>query len=215
MKYDLIMVVASRDRSLIDMTQRAIDSCLADGADVNVILIETFRKTHYRGVSNYILYTGPFNYNRCLNEGLKHRAGDIQILANNDLIFHKGWSEIGGIMRENEIVSASALSNAMQHRHLTKGYNAYKGYTVGLFFTGWCIFQHKDVWPKIGQLDEYYEFWFSDNVHAEQLKAKGIEHWLICAVQVDHITSQTLVKTDRKLRQRYTHASQKRLHRNN
>jgi len=214
MKYDLIMVVASRDKSLVEMTQRAIDSCLADGADVNVIIIETYTKTRYRGVNNYILFTETFNYNRCLNKGLEYRTGDIQILANNDLIFHKGWSEIGDIMRENNIFSASALSNAIQHRYLTKGYNAYKGYDISLFFCGWCIFQHKSIWNKIDRLDEYYEFWYSDNVHAEQLKRVGIEHWLICAVKIDHITSQTLAKTDRKLRQRYTHASKKSLHRN-
>jgi hypothetical protein len=58
-------------------------------------------------------------------------------------------------------------------------------------------------------LDEAYEFWYSDNVHAEQLKRAGIEHYLICAVQVNHITSQTLNKTDRKTRLQYTRAPQK------
>jgi len=215
MKYDLIMVVASRDRSLIEMTQRAIDSVLADGADVNVILVETFKRAHYRGVNKLIMFDRPFNYNGCLNEGLKYREGDIQILANNDLIFEKGWSEIGEIMQANDILSASALSNARGHWGLTKGYNAYKGYTISMFFCGWCIFEHKSIWDKIPKLDETYEFWYSDNVHAEQLKKAKIEHWLICAVRVDHITSQTLVKTDRKLRQKYTRAPQKRLHRNN
>jgi len=214
MKYDLIMIVASRDRSLIEMTQRAIDSCLRDNADVNVILVETFRKTRYRGVNKHIMFDGEFNYNRCLNEGLKYREGDIQILANNDLIFEPGWSEIGAIMEANGIISASALSNARGHWGMTKGYQAYKGYTISVFFTGWCIFEHKSVWDKIPKLDESYEFWYSDNVHAAQLEKAEIEHWLICAVTVNHITSQTLVKTDRNLRQKYTRAPQKRLHRN-
>ena len=209
------MVAASKDKSLIEMTQRAIDSCLRDNADVNVILVETYAKVRYRGVNNFVLFNGEFNYNRCLNEGLKYRTGDIQILANNDIIFEPGWSEIGEIMKENDIISASALSSGRQHYGIAKGYQAYRGYNISLFFTGWCIFQHKSVWDKIEKLDERYEFWYSDNVHAAQLQQAGIEHWLICAVQVNHITSQTLIRTDRKLRQQYTRAPHKKLYKHN
>ena len=106
MKYDLIIVSASKDTSLKKMTQDAIDSCLADGADVNVILVETFQGTKYRGVNKYILFTGEFNYNHCLNLGLKHRKGDVQILANNDIIFMPGWSSVGETMREYDYLSA-------------------------------------------------------------------------------------------------------------
>lgn len=208
------MVAASRDKALIDMTQRAIDSCLADGAEVNVVLIETFAKHKYRGVNELIFFEGPFNYNRCLNTGLKHRKNDVQILANNDLIFMKGWSEIGEVMKENGILSASALSESPQHRLMKKGYYAYKGYTIGLFFTGWCLFQDAQVWDKIGKLDERFEFWYSDNIHAEQLQKAKIEHWLLCCAQVNHVTSQTLNKIDRQTRQRYIRAPKQILHRN-
>lgn len=215
MKYDLIIVAASKDHGLVEMTQRAIDSCLADGADVNVILIETATRARYRGVNQTIFWNKPFNYNACLNEGLKYRTGDVQILSNNDVIFMKGWSEIGGIMEANGILSACARSESRSHYGMPNDYKAYKGYTIGTFFCGWCIFQHKSVWDKIYPLDEAYEFWYSDNVHAEQLKRAGIEHYLICAVQVNHITSQTLNKTDRKTRLQYTRAPQKRIHKRN
>ena len=66
MKYDLIIVSASRDASLRKMTQDAIDSCLADGADVNVIMVETFKIANYRNVNKTVLFTGEFNYNHCL-----------------------------------------------------------------------------------------------------------------------------------------------------
>ena len=58
MKYDLIIVSASKDSSLIKMTQDAIDSCLADGADVNVIMVETFKIANYRNVNKTVLFTG-------------------------------------------------------------------------------------------------------------------------------------------------------------
>ncbi len=208
------MVVASRDKALIDMTQRAIDTCLADGAEVNVILIETFAEHKYRGVNKLVLYDEPFNYNHCLNTGLKYRKNDIQILANNDLLFLKGWSEIGDVMKENGILSASALSESPQHRLMKKGYYAYRGYEVGLFFTGWCLFQDAKVWDKINKLDERFEFWYSDNIHAEQLQKAKIEHWLLCCAQVNHVTSQTLNKVDRQTRTRYIRAPKQILHRN-
>lgn len=210
MKYDLIMVVASRDLALIAMTQRAIDSCLQDGADVNVILVETFKETAYKGVDKLIMYQGDFCYNRCLNKGLKYRTGDIQILANNDLIFEKGWSEIGHIMKANDYLSASALSDGDNHSSLVRGMYAYEGYIISYLFTGWCLFQDKEVWDKIGDLDERHEFYYSDNVHAEQLSKAGIKHHLICSVKVNHMISATLVKIDRNLRQRYIRATRKR-----
>jgi GT2 family glycosyltransferase len=212
MKYDLIIVAASKDRHLIQITQRAIDSCLADGADVNVILVETFGRARYRGINHVIHFTESFNYNRCLNKGLELAEGDIQILCNNDITFDPGWSSIGDIMAENNILSASAISNQPQHRFMQKEYMAYQGYDISMYFTGWCIFQHKSVWEKIGRLDETYEFWYSDNVHADQLARAGIAHWLICAVKVNHFTSQTLAKTDRVLRRRYTNAIKKEIH---
>jgi glycosyltransferase involved in cell wall biosynthesis len=213
MKYDLIIVAASRDRSLIQMTQRAIDSCLADGADVNVILVETHQQARYHGVNHLIMYREAFNYNRCLNRGLQYAKGDVQILCNNDITFEPGWSEMGDIMAENDILSACPISNQPQHRLMKKKYEAYFGYDISMFFTGWCIFQHRSIWEKIGKLDESYQFWYSDDVHAQQLIKAGIGHWLICAVKVNHFTSVTLSKTDRNLRRRYTHATKKEIHR--
>ena len=207
MKYDLIMVAASRDQGLVAMTQRAIDSCLKDEADVNVILIETFKQATYTGVDKYILFEEDFNYNRCLNEGLKYRTGDIQILANNDIIFESGWSEIGEIMKANDYLSASAISNHAAHQTMQHGLYAYEGYDIYYIFTGWCLFQHRSVWDKIGRLDERNDFYYSDNVHAEQLRQAGISHHLICSVKVNHITSATLAKVDRVVRNKYIRAT--------
>ena len=140
MKYDLIIISASKDSSLKKMTQDAIDSCLADRADVNVILVETYQKTEYKNVDKYVLFEGEFNYNHCLNLGLKHRKGDVQILVNNDIIFMPGWSSIGQTMREYGYLSASALSNHPRQRLFQRGDYAYEGYDICLYVTGWCLF---------------------------------------------------------------------------
>lgn len=192
MYYDLIMVAASRSEKLIEMTQRAIDSCLADGDKVNVILVETYNETQYKGVDKLIMFDREFNYNGCLNEGLKYREGHIQILANNDIIFQKGWGEAGYWMEANKILSASPIGGHAVHSLIERGDRALPGYEIGIFFTGWCIFQHKKVWDKIGALSEKNIFWGSDNAHVKQLIDAKIKHYLLCNIEVHHLTSETL-----------------------
>lgn len=214
MTYDLIIVSASRGQALIDMTQRAIDSCLADSRDVNVILIETGNPYKYQNVNLWIEYNGQFNYNRALNIGLKHRRSDIQILANNDIYFYPGWSHIGDIMHEFNYLSASAISNSrFQANYRSKRF--YEGYGIGLELSGWCIFTDDRLWNIIGALDESHQFWFSDNAYADQLKKAGIKHVLIPEIKVYHLLSQTLKKTDRRLINEYTSAEVKRFRKNN
>lgn len=211
MKYDLVIVVASQDHELIRMTQAAIDSCLADGADVNVIVVETFKKTRYRGADTIIEYSGQFNYNRALNMGIKEAKGDVVILANNDIKFEPGWSTIGQTMIDNGYLSASALSTDPRQNGFRRGDYAYEGYSIGVHLCGWCIFCQRKVFEKIGQLDESVVFWYSDNLYAKQLKRAGIKHALICNVVVLHYTSQTLSKKRRSEQNYLTYAQGKRI----
>lgn len=204
MTYDLIIIAASTSKELIRMTQQTIDSCRAEG-DVRVILVETSPNvTVYDGVSKFVHYTEEFNYNGALNAGLKHRQGDVQILANNDLLFRKGWSEIGDLMRLNGYLSACALSNDFRQECFKRGDFAYEGYTIGFQMAGWCIFVDSKVWDVIGELDTSHRFWFSDNVYVDQLKAAGISHALICSVTVDHLGSKTLSTINGRAQLLYT-----------
>jgi hypothetical protein len=182
---------------------------LADKADVNVILVETFREYPYKNVNKTIFFNGEFNYNHCLNLGLQYRTGDIQILANNDIIFQRGWSTIGDTMRAQGYLSASALSNHPRQRAFKRGDYAYEGYEICLYMTGWCIFCDSKLWDIIGLLDESYTFWYSDNMYINQLSAKRIPHYLICNVTVLHYISRTLNKQDFKTKMKLTDARRK------
>lgn len=195
MTYDLIIVSQSVG-PLIPITQNCIDTALADGAEVNVIVVETSDKiVEYKGCNTHILYEGPFNYNHALNLGIAQAKGkkkdDVLILANNDLIFHPGWSMIGELMKINGYESASAR-NGYQRTYPCGNY-IYDGYMVSHILTGWCIFSTRYCIDKIGgRLDETVAFWYSDDIYACQIKAVGIMHGLFCNVQVDHIASLTL-----------------------
>jgi hypothetical protein len=200
MSYDLIIVTQSNG-NLIGITQQCINTARTDGADMNVILVETGQPYKYEGVDKIIEYNGVFNYNRALNMGLKYVQNEMYILANNDLIFQPGWSKIGDLMKINGYHSGSCISG-----HLTqfqRGDLVYEGYQVGYILTGWCLFVDKYCMDKIGKLDETVSFWFSDNLYACQIKAAGIKHGLFTNCQIDHMASQTLNKQPSRLQRQY------------
>lgn len=200
MSYDLIIVTKS-DKDLIPVTQRCIYTALADGAEMNVIVVETGQRHEYSGADKIVEYSGDFCYNRALNMGLEHAKNDVHILANNDLIFQPGWSKIGDLMKVNDYHSASAISG-----HLTqfqRGDLVYESYLVGYVLTGWCLFVDRYCIEQIGKLDESVSFWFSDNLYACQIKAAGIRHGLFTNCQVDHMASQTLRKQPSRIQRRY------------
>lgn len=207
MTYDLIIVSQSIG-DLIKVTRNCIASAQQDNAELNIIVVETGNPYKY-DVDKIVEYNGAFNYNRALNLGLKYAKSDIQILANSDLLFHKGWSKIGEVMKENGYLSASALSQDPRQRHFKRGEFAYEGYYIGYQLTGWCIFTDKKLWEQIEKLDETHAFWYSDNAYAKQLSDKGIKHALICSVQVDHLGSVTLQRQNKRIQNIYTHSQGK------
>lgn len=199
MSYDLI-IVSQSNGDLIQVTQNCINSARKDGADLNIIVVETGNPYKY-DVDKIVEYNGQFNYNRALNMGLKYVKNDIHILANNDIIFHEGWSQIGELMRLNDFHSASAYSpscNGFKRCNLV-----YEGYEISSILTGWCIFMDRYCHSMIGQLDETVSFWYSDNLYALQLQQAGIRHGLFCNVQVDHITSRTLTRQPSRVQRMY------------
>ena len=200
MTYDLIIVTQSKG-DLIQTTQNCIDSAMQDKASLNIIIIETGSLWPYKGADQIVPYGSDFNYNHALNLGLKYVKGDVHILANNDLIFHKGWSEIGNLMLSNGYHSASILSQNLNG--FQRGDFVYEGYVIGKHITGWCIFMDRFCHSSIGQLDETCSFWYSDDLYACQLRKAGIKHGLFCNLQVDHITSRTLIKQSSQLQRKF------------
>jgi len=196
--YDLIIVSQSSE-ALIPVTQQCIDTARLDDCELNIIVVETGNPYKY-DVDKIVEYNGEFNYNRALNLGLKYALGDIAILANNDLVFHKGWSKIGMLMQLNGYHSASALS---QSCGIEPGDVVWEGYKVSSVFTGWCLFMDAYCKETIKKLDETVNFWYSDNIYALQLQRAGIKHGLFCNVRIDHITSQTLVRQPSGVQRKY------------
>lgn len=213
MIYDLIIVSRSSTPELTATTQKAIDSAMQDGAEVNVIIVETSgKKVNYN--VEVIYYSDPFNYNRCLNLGLLRAKGDIHILANNDIVFHKGWSVIGPQMISECVGSASALSGDPRQRLYDPGPHYFLGYGIGMHVAGWCLFITNETYKRIGAIDESVEFWYSDNQYAKQIQEAGIKHALFCNVRVDHVTSRTLRTLPYREQRRFTLGSKQKIIKN-
>jgi hypothetical protein len=147
-----------------------------------------------------IIYNGQFNYNRALNIGLGYVKGDVHILANNDIIFHAGWSKIGDLMKANNYHSASAKA---WHLTMFEDGHVYEGYNVGYVLTGWCLFVDKYCISQIGKLDESVSFWYSDNLYAHQIEEKGIIHAMFTNVRIDHLCSKTLTRQPSRVQRQF------------
>ncbi len=186
------------------MTQKAIDSCIqgANGLPVNIIVIEG-------GVGDYhdaeVVYTREqFNYNGFGNMGAKMGKAEWIMLANNDLVFRDGWLHnliAGGC----EVVSPHEPNDTRQRDIIENT----QGYVCGKHFSGWCFMIKRSLWQKIGGFDTDVDFWCSDDVVIEQVKAAGVKPMVVKDSIVEHLGSVTFkqqtedVQTDWKWRNVY------------
>jgi GT2 family glycosyltransferase len=66
------------------------------------------------------------------------------------------------------------------------------GYQCGRHLSGWAFMIKRDLWNKIGMLDEDFDFWFADNSLIGQLKLIDTPPMLVPTSKVDHLGSMTL-----------------------
>lgn len=182
----VIMPSDAKTPELRAMTENAIRTC----GCAEVIVIEK-QPIEYAGAITIRNNDLEFNYNRALNYGLQVATGDYVALCNNDLVFFPNFKYIEEIMKLNDIHSASPYT-LNQRNFVPAGNYKVDGFEIGKILCGWCIVISRHALKLIGKLDETYDFWYSDNAYAEQLKDVGISHSLICNVFIEHLESTTL-----------------------
>lgn len=182
------------------MNIRCIQSLRDSEDDIkfNVVMIESGAHFVDMGQDDTILYPeGPFCYNKALNMGLSATTNDWVVLANNDLIFKKNWMHeiiIANNLRK-DIESFSPWNDMYDWHSRYLGVNPQdiiEGYRIGVELTGWCIVARRSIFDRV-KLNENVNFWYSDNVYADELIAHKVKHALVTGSKVDHITSQTHV----------------------
>lgn len=202
MEIDVIILSNGLDTYFREMTQACINSChdSEDKIKFNIIVYEQTDFKYYDCTT--INYSIPFHYNRLMNMGLGITTNRYVALCNNDLEFRYGWAtECIRIMEDYGVYSCSP--NHQENRSEKKFRRGY-GIGIGGEVKGWCIMCNRNIFDKIGKLDESVSFWFSDNVYADQLKKHKETHLLALDARVDHIRSQTIDRMPQKINHELT-----------
>jgi len=197
---DVVLVSWAKDKNLKQVTDNAIFSLINEDAEVvyHIYIVESNHSVKYEELSNIIgklphtiktIHPDvPFGYHRYLNIGRKAGNSEFICLCNNDLTFNLHWANhMIALMNANpSILSASPWCPQTQGDNKPHEGKAYLGYRVRGEVAGWCIFQKREIYDIIGDLDERFEFWYADNDYAMTLQSKNVKHALVPASVVHH-----------------------------
>ena len=184
---DVVILSKAAVPELGRMTQTAIDTCLAgaNSLPVNIIVVEQGQWT-YRHAA-VIRPDGDFNYNAFANLGAGRGTAEWIMVANNDLIFRDGW--LHALLAANHpVVSPKCPRDPRQAGFVENT----TGFFTARHFSGWCYMMRRELWRRIGGLDDCVDFWCSDDVVIEQVRAAGVAPMLVPASLVEHLQSVTL-----------------------
>ncbi|QGF20270.1 glycosyltransferase [Gordonia phage Sixama] len=185
---DVVILSNAKTGTLQEMTQRTIDTCIAgaNSLPINVIVMEQQSQLLYRDAT-VIRSPATFHYNKFANAGASKGSAEWIMIANNDLIFEDGW--LHKLLAADHPVVSPRCPNA------AKQYNVASdliGDENGLHFSGWCFMLKRELWNQIGGFDTCVDFWCSDDVVIEQVKAVGILPKIVAGSTVRHLGSTTL-----------------------
>jgi hypothetical protein len=192
---DVVMLSRADTDDLRAMTQHAVDTCIAgaNSLPVNVTVLEQAADCHgvvtkYQHATT-VHMPKEFNFNRFANAGARMGSADWIMVANNDLIFYDGW--LHALLAVNHLVVSPRCPRV--HSDVTENR---VGDRTGQDFSGWCFMIRRSLWELIGGFDECVEFWTSDDVVIQQLKAVDVLPMLVATSTVEHLRSVTLHQTD-------------------
>ena len=195
---DIVLISWAKDENLREVTESAIYSLIRDyeGPSYHIYVVESNPDVNYdkynpmkRGCTITTLHPDiPFGYHQYLNIGISEGKSKYVAICNNDLTFEPGWANaIIQVMESNPLIkSASPWCPQTQGDNKDHIGKIYSGYRVRGELAGWCIFQQRDIYETIGQLNEGVDFWFSDNIYADQLQINNIHHALVPLSVVNH-----------------------------
>lgn len=168
------------------MTVSAVASCRLGDDRIAVTVIEQVEGVFYDGATT-VWREGPFSYNAFANVGAARGSAPWIVIANNDLIFERGWFD-QLLATGHPLVSPVSPRDRRQAK-LTVNET---GRQNGVHFSGWCFMIRRDLWKKIGGFDEDFDFWCADDAVIQQVVAVGVEPMIVPGAHVHHLGSQTL-----------------------
>lgn len=189
---DVCVISYAKTEELKQVTEKGIQTLIHSEKNIkfNVFVVESNKDVSYDNFKNTkTIYTDlPFGYHRYLNLAVREGKSDYVVLANSDLTYEEGWAS--AIIKEMDIdsslLSASPFCPQTQSVEKYAGLNIQYGYIVREQLAGWCIFQKREIYNTIGQLDEKFDFWFCDDDYSMEIKKHGISHALVVSSVVNH-----------------------------
>lgn len=184
---DVVMLSKASTPKLREMTQKAVNTCLAgaNSLPVNVIVIEQIAEVRYDNAET-IYHPAEFNYNAFCNMGAREGKAPWVVFANNDLLFSNNW--LHALLEANHPVVSPKCPRDGRQVNIKRNTT---GDRTGRHLSGWCFMMTRALWEEIGGLDEDFAFWCADDSLIEQVKAKGVLPMLVPSSKVEHLWSQT------------------------
>ena len=189
---DVIILSNAKTPQLKEITKQALHSLfLSEKPGIfNPIVMEQSPERYSNAQT--VWRPDEFNYNKFANSGIRRGHAPWICVANNDLVFHRGWFHQMMLLKHDVLSPLNPGDKRQADIRIPQ-----KGYVAGRHFSGWCFVMRRTVWEQMGGLDEDFPFWCADNATVEQLKAIRIQPMLVPASQVKHLASETLKTLDK------------------
>ena len=192
---DIVIISYAKDDYCKELTKNCISSLLLseeNSSDIfNIIVVESQPGVSWDNASNIKTYEAPlpYGYHKFLNFGRKKGNSPWVALCNNDLEFRKGWfSKIIEASNKNPgVTSFSPICPMTQPLYgIFENTGLLKGYEIRKELSGWCIVHKREIYDKIGDLDERFTHWYCDNDYAMEMWRNEIVHALVTDSVVVH-----------------------------
>lgn len=202
---DVIIISDGKDISKIKLTQRCVDSVLAQNG--NPIVVES-KQVQYTGAT--VLYPKEkFGYNDYVKFGIRASDNPYIFVINNDTVLQKNC--LSNLIKALEVYDTVSPRepNFFQHSKIKnqyqEGFNIWHGFAE---FCGWAIMFKRKLLSEIDidiLFHSAFRFWYADNFMAYILNLFKKRHALVRAAELIHYGSLTLKSLGKELRDEFTH----------
>lgn len=193
---DVVIVSYAKDDYCKELTKNCIFSLLNSEENViedfNIIVVESEPGVNWDWMATNVSTHEaplPYGYNKFLNFGRKKGNSPWVALCNNDLEFKRNWftSIIVASGFLEDTLSFSPFCPMTQKLYgIEENMGIIEGYEIRKQISGWCIVHKREIYDKIGDLDERFHHWFCDNDYAMELMKNRIKHVLVTNSIVVH-----------------------------
>lgn len=185
---DVVMLSHTTDRHSQCVTHTALQTALDNShLPLRIVVVEQDPHVSHPDADMTMHVPGPFSFNRSANIAIRTGSAPWILVANNDLVFGPDW--LAPLIEADHPLVSPRCPIDLRQRDTTRNT---VGDRVGHHLSGWCYLMTRELYEKIGGLDESFTFWCADDVVIEQCREHGVLPMIVPASTVTHLGSYTL-----------------------